>query len=61
MKKYIRTNIVEAKPMTRGEYNDYRGWTLPADENGEDAGYLVTMYLGVLKKNLKNVLEKLLV
>lgn len=46
MKKYIRTNIVEAKPMTRGEYNDYRGWTLPADENGEDAGYLVKYHDG---------------
>lgn len=46
MKKYIRTNIVEAKPMTRGEYNDYRGWTLPADENGEDAGYLVQYHDG---------------
>lgn len=41
MKKYIRTNIVEAKPMTRGEYNTYRGWTLPANENGDDTGYLV--------------------
>lgn len=27
--------------MTRLEYNQFRGWTLPADENGEDAGYLV--------------------
>lgn len=28
-------------PMTRAEYNAYRGWTLPADEDGSDAGYLV--------------------
>lgn len=27
--------------MTRQEYNDYRGWELPADENGADEGYLV--------------------
>ena len=46
MKKYIRTNIVEAKPMSRGEYNDYRGWKLPDDENGEDAGYLVKYHHG---------------
>ena len=27
--------------MTRQAYNDYRGWTLPADEDGTDEGYLV--------------------
>ncbi|WP_282265584.1 hypothetical protein [Stenotrophomonas sp. PS02298] len=27
--------------MTRQAYNDYRGWTLPADENGDDPGYMV--------------------
>ena len=27
--------------MTRQAYNDYRGWTLPADEDGADDGYLV--------------------
>lgn len=41
MKTYIGTKILNAKPMTRGDYNDFRGWTLPADEDGEDAGYLV--------------------
>lgn len=41
MQKYIGVKQVEAKPMTRGEYNDYRGWTVPADENPNDEGYLV--------------------
>ena len=27
--------------MTRAEYNAFRGWELPADENGADEGYLV--------------------
>ena len=27
--------------MTRGDYNKYRGWTIPADENPEDEGYIV--------------------
>lgn len=40
-KTYIGTKTLTASPMTRGEYNAYRGWELPADENGEDAGYLV--------------------
>lgn len=41
MQTYIGTKLVSAKPMTRQEYNDFRGWQLPADENGDDAGYLV--------------------
>ena len=41
MKKYVGTKVVEARPMTRGDYNNYRGWQIPVDENPEDAGYLV--------------------
>lgn len=41
MEKYIGTKIINAKPMTRAEYNIFRGWELPADENGADEGYLV--------------------
>jgi Protein of unknown function (DUF2829). len=41
MEKYIGVKIVNAKTMTRKEYNDFRGWTLPTDENGTDEGYLV--------------------
>jgi len=38
MRQYIN---VEAKKMTRGDYNNYRGWTVPTDENPADEGYLV--------------------
>lgn len=41
MKSYIGTKIIRAEPMTRQAYNDLRGWTVPADENPSDAGYLV--------------------
>lgn len=41
MKTYIGTKIVRLAPMTRAEYIDYRGWALPADEDGADEGYLV--------------------
>ena len=41
MKKYIGTKMIEAKPMNRGDYNKYRGWKIPADENPTDEGYLV--------------------
>lgn len=45
MKAYLGTKMVNAKPMSRLEYNQFRGWTLPADENGADEGYLVE-YVG---------------
>ena len=38
---YIGTKLIHAEPMTRQAYNDFRGWTLPADEDGTDEGYLV--------------------
>lgn len=41
METFIGTKMIKATAMTRQEYNDYRGWDLPEDENGTDAGYLV--------------------
>ena len=41
MKQYIGTKVIKAKPMTRLEYNQFRGLELPSNENGADAGYLV--------------------
>lgn len=41
MKQYIGTKIIKAKLMTRGDYNDYRGWQIPADEDPMDEGYLM--------------------
>lgn len=38
---YEGTKRVLATPMTRGTYNDYRGWTVPANEDPADAGFLV--------------------
>lgn len=41
MTLHIGTKLVHLTPMTRKEYNDYRKWELPEDENGADEGYLV--------------------
>lgn len=41
MQQYIGTKIINAKPLNREEYNKFRGWELPANENGSDEGYLV--------------------
>lgn len=40
-KTYIGTKVVHALPMNRRDYNTLRGWELPADEDGDDEGYLV--------------------
>lgn len=49
--KYIGVKVINATPMTRAEYNTYRGWQLPADENGNDHGFLVE-YLDGGKANM---------
>jgi len=49
--EYYGTKKIAAKPMTRLEYNQFRGWELPADENGDDEGYLVE-YLDGGKPNV---------
>lgn len=59
---------VLAIPMSRQEYNDYRGWELPTDENGSDEGFLIE-YLdggesnhpnheGYISWSRKNVFER---
>ena len=41
MPMYIGTKLVQAEPMSRGEYNAYRGWPIPCDEDQAAEGYLV--------------------
>ena len=47
---YIGTKMIMAMAMTRAEYNEYQGWNLPEDEDGDDAGFLVE-YLDTGKAN----------
>lgn len=48
MQKYIGTKLIRAEAMTRKEYNDFRGWLVPSNEDGNDEGYLI--------KHLENVI-----
>lgn len=41
MQKFIGTKVILATPMNRRDYNRYRGWELPTNENGDDEGFLV--------------------
>ena len=57
MKQYIGAKIIEARPMNRGEYNEYRGWTIPANEYPADEGYLVKYPDGYESWSPKEVFE----
>ena len=52
MKQFIGVKLITAKPMTRLQYNNFRGWVLPNDENGADKGFLVE-YLDGREGNVK--------
>ena len=41
MENYIGTKCIQAKPMTRGEYNNYRGRITSPFESPHDRGYVV--------------------
>lgn len=58
MSIYVGTRIVEATPMTRGDYNIFRGWTIPQDENPQDEGYLIKSDDGHVHWFPKDIFEK---
>jgi len=58
MKNYIGCKMVKAEKMSRGEYNLKRGWTIPADENPDDAGYYLVYPDGYVSWSPKEVFEK---
>lgn len=41
MYQYTGTKTLKAKTMTLGEYNQYRGWQIPENEDPYQQGYLV--------------------
>lgn len=57
MKKYVGTKLIEAEPMTRGAYNKYRGWEIPANENPDDPGYLIRYPDGYVSWSPKHIFD----
>ncbi len=41
MTAFVGTKSVLATPMTRGEYNEYRGLQIPENEDPNEQGYLI--------------------
>ena len=57
-KEYIGIKLLKAQPMTRGDYNKKRGWTIPKDENPKDEGYIVQYSDGYVSWSPKETFEK---
>lgn len=41
MESFIGTKVLKAVLMTKAEYNEYRGWDLPEDEDPNEPVYMV--------------------
>lgn len=41
MKTYVGTKVIHAIPMNLGDYNTYRGWVIPNNEDPAREGFLV--------------------
>jgi len=57
MNNYFGTKQLEAVPMTLGDYNTHRGWTIPDDEDPTKQGYLVKYEDGYLSWSPKEIFE----
>ena len=58
MKKYIGVKVIDAEPMNLGEYNKFRCWTLPADEDPATEGYRVVYPDGYVSWSPKEQFEE---
>ena len=58
MEHYIGVKEIDAEPMNRGDYNEYRGWAIPENEDPADEGYLVKYPDGYESWSPKEVFEK---
>lgn len=56
--KYTGTKTLDAVPMSRGEYNNLRGWTIPENEDPNDPGYKVVYEDGYVSWSPKDTFEK---
>jgi hypothetical protein len=54
---YVGTKALFAQPMTLGDYNTYRGWTIPKNENPYREGYLVQYPDGYISWSPKEVFD----
>lgn len=58
MNKYIGTKLIEAKSMNLGDYNNFKGWTIPENEDPKTNGYMVKYSDDYISWSPKEVFEK---
>lgn len=58
MVNYIGIKKIKAEPMTRGDYNKFRGWNIPENKNPNDKGYIVKYSDGYISWSPKSVFEE---
>lgn len=58
MNSYIGTKLIKAEAMNLGDYNKYRGWKIPEDENPQKEGYLVQYSDDYISWSPKEVFEQ---
>lgn len=58
MNKYIGTKLIEAKEMNLGDYNKFKGWTIPENEDPKTNGYMVKYSDDYISWSPKEVFEK---
>jgi hypothetical protein len=58
MKTYIGSKILQAEPLTLGDYNQRRGWKIPSDENPLAPGYFLRYPDGYVSWTPKAVFEE---
>lgn len=58
MNHYIGTKLIEAKPMNLGDYNKFKGETIPENEDPKREGYLVKYSDDYISWSPKEVFEK---
>lgn len=57
MKPYIGCKMIKASPMNLGDYNKFKGWDIPKDEDPLKEGYLVQYSDDYLSWSPKDVFE----
>ena len=57
MKKYMGFKLLEAEPMTLGDYNKSKGWTIPENEDPSKEGYVVKYSDDYISWSPKEVFE----
>lgn len=58
MTKYLGSKLIEAEPITRGDYNKYRGWTIPENEDPKEDGYLIKYPDGYVSWSPKTIFDR---